>query len=360
MADFIHGLHLNELFYGEVVAPLLKAHVPDVPYSATLIGWGSEVLGYDDVQSTDHNWGLRLQLFVSEDDDERHRTSLASALSEHLPPAFRGYPSAYPLVVNDDQRPSTDAASPRHNIAIETVNEFFERYLGYDPSHDVTAADWLTFPEHKLLAVTSGKVFHDGLGALAPIRRKFSYYPQDVWLYMLAAQWVKIFEEQAFVGRCGDVGDEVGSMLIAARQVKHLMRLCFLMERTYAPYSKWFGTAFAELDCAEAFVPLFEAVLHAREWQERQAALAKAYEVVAAIHNNLKLTIPLVQEAARYFGRPYLVVGDERYPEELRKVITSEAVKHITHDLGSVNQCIDSHAQLNDPRLCKRLKHLYT
>ena len=59
MTDFIKGLELNELFYKGAVAPLLKARFPQVQHSAALIGWGSEVLGYDDLESTDHNWGVR-------------------------------------------------------------------------------------------------------------------------------------------------------------------------------------------------------------------------------------------------------------------------------------------------------------
>ncbi len=37
------------------------------------------------------------------------------------------------------------------------------------------------------------------------------------------------------------IGDEVGSALIGSRLVRDIMRLCFLMEQTYAPYAKWFG-----------------------------------------------------------------------------------------------------------------------
>ena len=129
-------------------------------------------------------------------------------------------------------------------IYVETIENFFKWYLGCNPYGPLTAADWLSFSEHKLLAVTRGKVFHDGLGELEDIRQKFHYYPRDVWLYQLAAQWIKIFEDREFISRCGDVGDELGSMVIAARQVNRLMRLCFLMERKYAPYTKWFGNCF--------------------------------------------------------------------------------------------------------------------
>jgi hypothetical protein len=67
MSDFVKGLELSEQFYIEIVAPILKTHFPDVPYSAALIGWGSEVLGFDDDVSTDHNWGLRFQIFLSKE-----------------------------------------------------------------------------------------------------------------------------------------------------------------------------------------------------------------------------------------------------------------------------------------------------
>jgi hypothetical protein len=294
---------------------------------------------------------------LSEQDSEKYCKPINDVLDEQLPSEFCGHPTAFQIIVNEDQRGV--ASSLKHNIDVETIGGFFNRYLGCDPSGEIKAADWLTFSEHKLLAVTSGKVFCDGLGELESTRQKFSYYPKNVWLYMLAAQWIKIFEEQTFVGRCGYVRDELGSMLIAARQVKNLMRLCFLIERKYAPYSKWFGTAFSRLDCAQELSPIFTQVLQAKEWRERQEFLAKAYETVARMHNALEVTIPLREEAAQYGGRSYLVIGDERYAEELKKALTSKEVKNIMHGLGSVNQFIDSNSQLNNLFLCKKLKELY-
>jgi hypothetical protein len=275
-------------------------------------------------------------------------------LNEKLPSEFRGVPTVFPIVTNDIARPA------RQNIDVETISDFFAGYLGCDPSQEVKAVDWLTFSEHKLLAVTSGRVFYDGLEELESIRRKFRYYPKDVWLYMLAAQWEKISEEEAFVGRCGYVGDELGSMLIAARQVRNLMRLCFLMERKYAPYGKWFGTAFGRLACAKELNPIFMRMLQAQEWRARQEFLAQAYEMVARMHNALGITIPLKEAAGQYYGRPYLVTGDDRYARELRKSVTSEEVKNLKESLGSVNQFVDSSDQLNDLDLQKELKKLYT
>jgi len=357
MTDFINGLDLNERFYKEIAAPLLEVHFPDLKHSAALIGWGSDVLGYDDLESTDHNWGGRFQLFLGERDFEQYHEDIQDILRKNLPAEFHGYPTTFPIVGNEDQRDERDSLA--HNIEVRTIRQYFSRYLGCDPYGELKTADWLTFAEHKLLAVTSGRVFHDGLAELEAIRQNFRYYPGDVWLYMLAAQWEKLSEQGAFVGRCGYAGDELGSILIAARQVKNLMKLCFLMEQRYAPYSKWFGTAFGQLDCAKELQPVLLKVLQAPEWKPRQEFLAQAYEIVAGMHNDLGITIPLKDKASPYFGRPYLVMGDDRYAAELRKSIASEEIRNIQYHVGAVNQFVDSDDTLNNLNLCKKLKALY-
>jgi hypothetical protein len=51
MPEFISGLALSEAFYREAVRPLLAEHFPGLPHAAALVGWGSDVVGYDDAQS---------------------------------------------------------------------------------------------------------------------------------------------------------------------------------------------------------------------------------------------------------------------------------------------------------------------
>ena len=59
MTAFIPGLELSRLFYQEAVRPILDAVFPGLPHSAALLGRGSEVLGFDDAMSTDHNMTCR-------------------------------------------------------------------------------------------------------------------------------------------------------------------------------------------------------------------------------------------------------------------------------------------------------------
>lgn len=361
MQDFIPGLKLSELFYSEAAKPILDSFFPHVPYSAALIGWGSEVLGYDDIRSSDHHWGPRFLLFLSAPDEKQYKDAIHQTLSQNLPHRFRGYATNFgkPDEIGVRLPSETDSGPVNHMIHIETIESFFKWYLGCDPHESLTAADWLSFSEHKLLAVTSGRVFHDGLGELENIRRKFHYYPHDIWLYQIAAQWIKIFEDREFVSRSGDVGDELGSMVIASRQVNRMMRLCFLMERKYAPYTKWFGKAFSELECASELGPIFRDVFLSLTWKERENNLARAYRVIARMHNALKITRPIPEDVDKYYGRPYMVF---EAPDLLRDIVSSftdEEVKAIKHGLGSVNQFVDTTDQLARIPLAKLLKRIY-
>jgi len=359
MENFIPGLRLSELFYIEAAKPILESLFPHVPYSAALIGWGSEVLGYDDVQSSDHHWGPRFLLFLSPEDYGKY--PISEALKNNLPHRFRGYSTNFgtPDEIGVRLPQESESGPVNHMISIETVEKFFGWYLGCNPYQSLTAADWLTFTEHKLLAVTSGTVFHDGLGELEVVRRKFHYYPRDIWLYQLVAQWIKISEEREFVSRCGHVGDELGSMIIAARQVRNLMRLCFLMERKYAPYSKWFGTAFSNLECAAELSPIFNEILLATTWKEREKHFARAYTVIARLHNKLQITRPIPEEVSNYHGRPYMVFEAPDLFVDILNSFTDDEVKAIKHGLGSVNQFIETTDLLSRGPLAQMLKALY-
>ena len=261
---FIPGLTLNRRFYFEVVRPLLAQHLPELVYSAALIGYGSDVLGLDTAMSTDHNWGPRLQLYLSPDEYDTRSKVIDELLRTHLPPTFAGYSVHFSqpnLADNGTQVTEAYQGGPvNHLLAIRTVDGFFQNSLAVTPDAELTSWDWLALPEQRLLEVTAGEVFYDGLGTLEPARTRFAYYPQDIWKVKLASQWQRIAEEEAFVGRTGDVGDDVGSWIIAARLTRDLMRLSFLYARRYAPYSKWLGTAFARLPIAADLLPHMQAL----------------------------------------------------------------------------------------------------
>jgi hypothetical protein len=357
-------LRLNELFFAEVVAPILSDAFPELDYSAALIGYGSEVLGYDTPRSTDHEWGPRLVLFLTAEDHAASGEAIHSTLAERLPPLFRGHSTHFsPPAADGVQSQAPYAGGPiQHKIQIHPWRSLLTYWLGIDPFSELTAVDWLLMPQQKLLEVTAGQVFHDGLNVLEPVRAKLAYFPHDVWLYLLAAQWGRISEQEAFVGRTGEVDDELGSAVIAAALVRDLMRLCFLIERRYAPYAKWFGTAFAELTCASRLMPLFKGALAARSWHEREAHLSPAYEMVAEMHNVLDVMPPVDPTVRPYHGRPFQVLHAERFAEATAMAIGDPEVRAIIDRaglIGSVDQISDNVGVNSDPQRYVTLRALY-
>ncbi len=357
---FIPGLALSELFYDEAVKRVLAARFPDLAYSAARIGWGSDVLGFDTERSTDHGWGPKLELFVPEGTEERTRDRITEVLSEDLPYEVYGYPTNFASPEVDGGWLEPIASGPvTHGVRVWTIGSFADDYLGIDPYGDLAPVDWLVLPQQRLRSMTAGRVYHDGLGELEPLRRKLRYYPRDVWLYMLAAQWQRISQEEPFMARCGETGDEAGSRIIAARLVHDLMLLCFLMESTYAPYSKWFGTAFSRLRCAAPLTPMLMGALQGNSWQEREEHLARAYEAAASLHNALAITPPLPVHVSPFYSRPYLVIHGQQFAEAIRAAIESPEVRGLAPSIGSIDQYVDSTDILSNTHTWAALRALY-
>ena len=86
------------------------------------------------------------------------------------------------------------------------------------------------------------------------------------------------------------------------------MRLCFLYKDTYAPYSKWFGTAFNKLNIYESIKTKINAALQANDLTERENNLVEAQALVADLHNASGLTDKVDYSIESYFGRDIKVI----------------------------------------------------
>jgi hypothetical protein len=331
---FVPGLELSRHLYHESVRPILDDRFRGLRHSAGLLGRGSEVLGFDDEMSTDHDWRPRVLLFLSEVDRARYGDDVNDTLRRELPASIEGRPV---------------------ECEVHTVRGYFLAELAVDVDGEIAALDWLTFPEYRLRMFTAGEVYHDEVG-LQVARDRLAYYPRDVWLYLLMAGWWRVHPEINLVGRAGDVGDELGSALIGSRLVSDLMRLCFLMERQYAPYSKWFGTAFARLPCGRDLAPTLWSVVQAETWQRREDALLVAYEKLGAMHNALQLTDPVAMTIEQMWDRPFKVAWGD-FPGRLRDQIQDPPVVSIAErwPVGPVDQLRDLHWPARDRRVLLRL-----
>src|SRR5205823_3892249 len=112
-----------------------------------------------------------------------------------------------------------------HNVGVGPLRGYFQGPGNPFRDEPIPTEEWLTLSEQQLRAIVCGPVYRDDTGELALARARLRWYPHDVWLYLLASMWKRVGQEEAFPGRCGDVGDEVGALIVAGRLARDLMRL---------------------------------------------------------------------------------------------------------------------------------------
>ncbi len=357
----LQGLELCRAFFAECGQPLLAAHFPGLPYAAALLGYGSDVLGYDDATSRDHMWGPRFYLFLREEDIAA-APQLMEVFRQNLPVEFMGFSVNFsaPDPADGGVRvpEPVDCGPVNPLIFIHTPGGYIEGYLGKYPPDTYDEADWLCFDEQRLLALTSGEVFHDGIG-LARLRGQLAFYPDTVWRYLLASQWANLAQEQAFIQRTAQTGDELGSRILAARTAERLMRLALLYRRQYAPYSKWFGRAFSELCLGNHLPELLEEALAASDGDARQEALVLAQLTVGKMHNDSALTEPLPLSIEPYFSRSSIrVIYADRFAYALQATLAGTALEGVPL-LGTMSQLHLTNL-LASEQYIDRLRPLYT
>jgi Domain of unknown function (DUF4037) len=333
--DFVPAGELSGGFYREVVRPLLGG----APHAAALLGWGSDVLGYDTQRSTDHGWGPRLLVFTDAPPGD---------LDARLPDTYAGWPVRF----------GWDGMPARHWVTVTTLAGWAQDQLGVDATAGFGPLDWLVTPQQQLLGVVAGTVYADDTGALTALRARLAWYPDQVWRWLLACQWHRLAQEEAFVARTAEVGDELGSAVTAARQVRDLMRLALLLERRYAPYQKWLGTAFARLPHADDLPAQLVRAVSAPDPRVRQDALAAGYVRLAERHNRAGLTAPVPPTVGDYHSRPARVLMADRYADALRATVEDPLLCGLPL-IGGIDQHVDSTDVLHNSRVFRRALALY-
>lgn len=329
------GIALARAYAEDLVGPLLQQRLPNVRYAAARVGTGSDVWGLDDAMSRDHDWGLRLQLFVSDAD----RPQVLSTLDRHLPVDFRGHPIRFGF-----------SGDPTKSLRIDvtSVDVFAEQQLGFDPRGVVSVVDWLCVTGQAALEVVSGPVFEDQAGELTRLREAVGWYPDDIWRYVVACDWRRLDQELPLVGRAGGRGDDLGSKVIAARLVDIAVHLGFMITRSWPPYPKWRGTAFRQLAGCSAIATDLDRTLDATRWENRQAALRDALTGLADLQRQSGLPAP--QPAVEpFWDRPHLHLSPHVVPA-LLGTIRSPEVQALPVGLGGVEQQTDNVDILTDPR----------
>ena len=235
------GLELSKQYY-EAYGRQMLSRFPELEneYAVGLVGRGSECFGFDDEISKDHDYGPSFCIWLKKEIYERYGNRLQAAYDE-MPREFMGFPA----------RIMEETGHGR--VGVLCIEDFYFGLLGIDDVPQ-TNSEWLRLEDENLATATNGEVFEDRLGLFSRIREGLlSYYPEDVRLKKIAARMAKASRAGQYnYVRAMRRGERVAAELFLHEFIKEIMELVYLLNRRYAPFTKWMHKGMEDLPtCSE-------------------------------------------------------------------------------------------------------------
>ncbi|MBO0992025.1 DUF4037 domain-containing protein [Bacillus sp. SD088] len=344
MNTFIQGRTLSSQFYREIIQPLLV----NIPHDAVLVGEGSDVLGFDQPISTDHDWGPRVTIFVSKN-NEIH--SIRNRILANLPEKFLGY--------------STSIDEDTSNIQVITAKEWLQNNLGIKDIHALSYDDWLSFPQQHLLQFVGGISFADSLGDYKKAKQILSWYPDDVWRWAMASQWYLIWASERLIQRTLEAKDYLGSQLIVQKVVRYIIEMWFLQNKQYKPYDKWLGSAFGKIAGSDFFREKSWEIFSTNDKNKQIELLQQMLVRLGENHNRLRLskvinpTIVSYEVGINNAVRHYKTFNSSAYKDACTESIEDPTLQKLIF-VGTVDQMTNvSDAMINFSDWTKILREGY-
>ncbi|MCF0106792.1 MAG: DUF4037 domain-containing protein [Holdemanella sp.] len=221
-----------ENYFNNHFLELLETKYKDYKIAAGLIGEGSQCYGYDDMYSTDHDYGLGFCLWMDEDTYSQIKDSIIQD---------------YETIV---RKPI------KHRTGVLVINDFIKQLIGKYPE---TLNDWLDIKDEQLSTITNGKIFYDPHNIMIDRISYLKTYPKKVKLSKLS----KSLHDMAQSGqynyiRCMKRKDKGALSLTKSLFIESTIQTAYLLNDLYKPFYKW---AFKKMDEFTKLTDIKEMVL---------------------------------------------------------------------------------------------------
>ncbi len=226
-ADGLTGMEICRKFYEEYGRAMIHEKFPEYEdqMAVGLVGEGSEVFGYDDVFSRDHDFGPGFCIWLPKE--------LYKAMGDKVQEEYDKLPETFMGIT----RATTEMGKGR--VGVWRMGDFFEEYTGYRTAPEIPA-EWVEIEDYKLATVTNGEVWRDDLGEFTKRRSGFLAQPPEAYRVKLARMVSSMAQMgQANYARSMARKDYVTAQICIAKYMEDTLHCIFLLNDQYAPYYKW-------------------------------------------------------------------------------------------------------------------------
>lgn len=223
------GLELAKGYYEDIVRPAIEEKFGDKVERMAfgLVGDGSECYGFDDEISQDHDFGPRVQIWLTNEDFEEFGRELQKFMAT-VTKEYKGYKGVNMSEYGDGRE------------GVFTIGGFFARFIGMDhvPS---SIQEWRMIPEVNLSIATNGEVFYDELGRYTKFRKILQrQFPEELRLKKMAAKCMKMAQSGQYnYVRCMQRGEYVAAWIAASEFMKEACSMVHMLNKSYCPFYKW-------------------------------------------------------------------------------------------------------------------------
>ena len=261
----LKGMELCRQYFETFGRPMLQRNF--APYldhiACGLAGEGSECLGFDDVISTDHDFGPSFCIWTDLPDDVCAKLQKAYDL---LPKEFMGM-----------KRIVTPNGADRTGVI--KVTDFLRKFTGFDHVPN-GSEEWQYTIDENLACAVNGSIFMDNSGFFTDIRRRLQAQPEDIRLRKLAAELEKMAQSGQYnYPRAMKRNDPAAAFFALSAFMESSMKAAHILSKKYAPYSKWL---FRSTEALPKFSELAIAVRNIAEGRDITENIEKTCSAVRA------------------------------------------------------------------------------
>lgn len=237
-----NAISLSREFFEEEIEPLLQENLPEVLNIASIgiAGTGSDALGYDDELSKDHDYEIKVILWLSDLNYELYGNELKRLVQRFENGTGETFLQSSSSKNTGCETFKRNESGLKKAVYIEKASDFYKKYTGLS-SPPSQLSTWALLPQDVLRIVTGGEIFVNHCSEFKEFRDILSrYYPEDLRIKKMAYCLNKMAQSGQYnYPRALKRNDHVFALFALTEFIEFYLKFLHLVNKKYCPFYKW-------------------------------------------------------------------------------------------------------------------------